>query len=488
MRIRSAFLLQVASAVLPAAVMLLTVPLIRHQVDLETFAAFTVMLSAMGLLAALDGGLGRSSTYFVRLALSRTGVARAMPALQGVVVVGMLFSAAVVPLVAVVLGVLSGRAVLLARPALLILAAFVPLFVLGSLLRGYLEARQQFGRSTALQLAQGMVTGIAPLVLFAFTTDLRWLAWTIGAIRICLIVTLFKLCDLDLRRLLTFSSRTRLHASRVFSYSKWLFVSNLVGLTILFADRFFVAGVFSSVVIAAYVLPMEVIARLQILVAAFCSVVFPRLVGRAQTQESQAIVLMSDAQGLVLCCAAAVGGALLVFSHPLMRWWLGEALAAEASRVLIVGMVGAGLMASAALSLLFLNSRGSTRPVALLHVLEMPVYVALLWCAASARSVEMLLGAWLLRLVVDVVSLTAICRFGSSPTTRRAMTGVLDSSHWFAVVASLLILMSTCLMPIDLSNFARWSVMLVTMFLAALAGRTFFRRVRGSPLLSARFA
>ena len=109
MKLRSAFLLQVVSAVIPAMLVLVSVPLIRRQLDLDTFAAFTVMLSAVGLLAALDGGLGRASTYFVRLAMTRGGGSRVVPVFQGVLLVGLLFSLALVPAVGLVLSIASGN-------------------------------------------------------------------------------------------------------------------------------------------------------------------------------------------------------------------------------------------------------------------------------------------------------------------------------------------------------------------------------------------
>lgn len=485
---RSAFLLQVSGAVVPALVMLLTVPLIRAQLDLDMFAAFTVMLSAVGLLAALDGGLGRASTYFVRLALTRGDGSRVVVVFQGVLVVGLIFSVVLGLAVGIGLCIASGRALAIAKPALLILACFSPIFVAGSLLRGFLEAQQNFGRSTALQLSHGAFIGIAPVLLFSISDDLRLFAWTVGLARLVLTLALLQSCGLANRRILAMSSKTRTHAARVFDYSKWLFISNLIGLTIIFADRFFVASVFSSAIIAAYVLPMEVIGRLQILIAAFCSVLFPRLVGRSAATPAVSGQLLANAQGLVLCCAALAGSAVALVADPLMSWWLGSALAGDAARVLVVGVVGAGLMASAALAMLYLNSRGLTRPLALLHAMEMPAYIALLYFAARSGSINSMLSVWVLRLSADAIGMSVICRRTFKSTAGGGAAPFVNSVHWAMVLLSLSALLFVGLSASSISLFDRSVVGLLGVAAAIFAGREFVLRVRRSTLLANRIA
>ncbi len=484
MQLRSAFLLQVSGAAVPALVMLLSVPLIRAQLDLDHFAAFTVMLAAVGLLAVLDGGLGRASTYFISVALARGSRRRVVSVFHGVLIVGLLFSLLLGLTCAFAVQTVSGHAIDTARPALLILAGFAPVFVASSLLRGFLEAEQRFGRSSSLQLLHGTLIGIAPVLLFSFSSDLRLFAWIVGLARVVLTLALLQSCGLATRASWCASRATSVHARRVFGYTKWLFLSNLIGLTIVFADRFFVASLFSSAVIAAYVLPMEMIGRLQVLITAFCSVLFPRLVARTtRGGASDSRRLLADAQGAVLCAAALGGAGMALAAEPLMRWWLGDALADNAARVLVVGIVGIGLIASAALAMLELNSRGLTRPVALLHAAEMPVYLGLLYLAARSSSIALLLIVWIARLAVDAIGMSLMARNGAAPAAARSRADSLRRlTPWGMVLASLLALaivgLSSNALPLPLRALAG----LGGVTAAILAGRQFVGRLRLSIL------
>lgn len=487
MRIRSAFLLQVLGAIVPALVMLVSIPLIRSRLDLDQFAAFTVMLSAVGLLAVLDGGLGRASTYFVSLALGRSSRRRVLAVFHGVLIIGLLFSVLLGLAAAFAVHYVSGHAIAAARPALLILSGFAPVFVAGSLLRGFLEAKQRFGRSSSLQLIHGTLIGIAPVLLFSMSSDLRLFAWVVGLARLALILALLQSCGLTARDSWFASPATPLHARRVFNYTKWLFVSNFVGLTIVFADRFFVASLFSSAIVAAYVLPMEMIARLQIPIAALCSVLFPRIVARsARGAATDSRRLVADAQGAVVCGAALAGVVVALVAEPLMGWWLGDALAAESTRVLVIGIVGVGLIASAALAMLELNGRGLTRPIALLHAVEMPVYLALLYMAARSSSIVLLLLVWTARLTVDAIGISLIGAVAGAahvdPVVRSDSTPLRRPTPWVLAVVSLMILVVVGLASHALSTSTRTLAGLAAAIAAAIAGRQFMTQLRLSIL------
>lgn len=483
MNIRSAFLLQIIGATVPALVMLMSIPWIRSRLDLDQFAAFTVLLSAVGLLTVLDGGLGRASTYFVSLVLGRRSRRRVLAIFHAAMIVGLLFSLPLGLAAALAVHYVPGDAIEAARPSLLILSGFAPIFVAGSLLRGFLEAEQRFGRSSSLQLIHGTLIGFAPLLVFSVSSDLRMFVWIVGFARVVLLLALLQSCGLTARDS-WFSSRvTPVYARRVFDYTKWLFVSNFIGLTIVFADRFFVASLFSSAIVAAYVLPMELIARLQIPIAALCSVLFPRIVARsARGAAIESRRLIGDAQGAILCGSALAGVMMAFTAEPMMGWWLGNDLAAESTRVLIVGIVGVGLVASAALAMLELNGRGLTRPVALLHAVEIPLYLALLYTAARSSSIVLLLVFWTARLAVDAIGISLIgASCGPARRQSEVRGGALQLRRvtpWVMVIASLLILLVIGLASHALSSSARTLAALMASIAAVVAGRQFITRLR----------
>jgi O-antigen/teichoic acid export membrane protein len=480
-----AFLLQIMSATVPAVVVLLTIPLIRAELDADGFAAFTVVLSAVGLLSVLDGGLGRASTYFISLALKGGTRRRVIDVFQGILAVGLLLSILLASTGAIAIHLLGGGAIETARPALLILLGFSPVFVAGSLLRGGLEAQQRFGRLSGLQLLHGSAIAVAPAVLFSLSPDLRWFAWTIGVARVGFALALLHACELATPATWHVTRSTRIQAVRVFQYAKWLFLSNLVGLTIVFADRLLVATLFSSALVAAYVLPMELVARLQILITAFCTVLFPRLVARKPLGGASRGQVLANAQGAVLCAFLLAAMVLSTFAEPVMRWWIGAEGAPHAAQVLVVGIVGLGLIACAALAMLDLNSRGLTRPVAWLHVAELPAYLGLLYFAARSSSIALLLGVWVLRLATDAVAMSVIASRGATVEPTRNATALARSAiPWCVAAVSLLTLCMISLNPWPLSVPLRSLVSSVGIAAALLAGARFVIQLRRSVQLA----
>lgn len=411
MKIRSAFLLQLATATIPSLILLSVVPAVRSRLGLDAFAGFSVIVSAVGLLSILDGGLGRAVTYFVSMARSKGGVYRAHAAVLGGLAVGIGLAIVVMVAGAVLLGFLNGESFLTARKAIYVLLVFCPAFVAGSVLKGALEGQQRFALSAALQLTHGALIGIAPLFVIAHSDDLSLYAWIVGAARISLVGALLYASRLFSPGSWRLARTAREHARRLFHYSKWLFFSNIVGLCIIFADRFVISGYFNSSVVAAYVLPMELIARGQLLVGAFCSVIFPKLVTHVQRAIGRDFAaLISDAQGLVVSAIVAIGFVCAPLMEPMMGWWLGHALAPQAALIALVGIVGLALVSSSSISMLAINGMGHTRQVAILHAAELPLYLGLLYLATVHASLMGLLAAWLFRLIFDAFGMELILR------------------------------------------------------------------------------
>lgn len=437
MKIRSAFLLQVATSTIPSLILLSVVPIVRNRLGLEAFAGFSVIVSAIGLLSILDGGLGRAVTYFVSKARSRGEARRANGAVLGGIAVGVGLAIIVLAAATMLLGFLNGESFLIARNAIYALLIFSPAFIASSVLKGALEGQQRFALSAVLQLTHGAFIGIAPIFVINHSEDLSMYAWIVGAARISLMGALLYASGLvsasSWRLVRTVSGYSR----RLFNYSKWLFFSNIVGLCIIFADRFVISGFFNSSVVAAYVLPMELIARGQLLVGAFCSVVFPRLVTHVQHSTRRDVAaLVNDAQGFVVAAIVAIAFVFAPFMESMMGWWLGHALAPQATLIALVGIVGLALVSSSSISMLAINGMGHTRQVAFLHAAELPLYLCLLYLATVHASLKGLLAAWLIRLIFDALGMELILRSLVLKTTNRMTLDIKKTvRRWILLLA-----------------------------------------------------
>jgi O-antigen/teichoic acid export membrane protein len=487
MRIRSAFLLQLATAVVPSLILLCVVPHVRSRLSLDAFAGFTVIVSSISFLTMLDGGLGRATTYLISVARSKGGIRRARATLLGSMGLGAVFALIVMAAGSALIGFQTKGSFVTARGAIYILLLFAPAFVCGLVFRGALEGQQRFGLSTTLQLAYGTIVGVAPLVVIKNSADLASYAWVVGAARTALALALFRVTGLAApvtRRLMRASVIT---AGRLFRYSKWLLLSNIVGLCIIYADRFVITRYFGSDVVAAYVLPMEMISRGQLLVSAFCSVMFPRLVMHFQRATGRDLAgIIGDAQALAIAANIAAGFLAIPVAEPLLRWWLGPNLSMQASEVALVGIVGLALISCSSITMLAINGMGHTRQVAGLHFLELPLYLALLYVVSRTASLHWLLAAWLTRLLFDAFAMALISRSVARrfsgrvrPAGGAAPFGAGKSWYWRIVPAVLAMVLLAVIFrgpSISMEQKLYWAITGVAATLATLL--VFVRRLR----------
>jgi O-antigen/teichoic acid export membrane protein len=485
MKIHSAFSLQVATATIPSLILLAVVPVVRSRLDLDTFAGFAVIVSAIGLLSVLDGGMGRAATYFVSMTGLKGGAFRARAALLGGLAVGAGFAMVVMVAATLSLAFLDGALFVTAHDALYVLLLFYPAFVAGSILKGALEGQQRFALLAALQLTHGALIGIAPLFVITRAADLSDYAWVVGAARISLVAALLFATGMVAPGTRRLTRSMGVHGSRLFHYSKWLFFSNIVGLCIIFADRFVIAGYFDSSVVAAYVLPMELIARGQILVGAFCSVIFPKLVMHIQRASGHDLAtLIGDTQGLLIAATLTLGFVCIPLMEPLMGWWLGHALAPQAATIALVGIVGLALVSGSSISMLAINGMGHTRQVAVLHMAELPLYLGLLYLAVLQASLYMLLAAWLIRLSFDLIGMEVILRTLVKQGSNHVPLARRTAQRWMLLIALICALLLLVFLGPTVSSrsLLYWSVAGVAVSVLALTCSGF--RLRASILTS----
>lgn len=415
MRFRSAFASQVAAALLPSIILLLIVPVVRRKLGLDAFAGFTVLISGVSVLTLFDGGLGRSTTYFTsRHGVQNDGATRSW--LWACMLLGVVFSVAIGAAGTLALHLENGS-FKAAGPALQVLLAFTPVFVLGAIVKGALEGQRRFALSTGLQLAYGCAISVAPLILVLGDSRLSAFSFSVGLIRTCLVGALAACVPaLLLPRKNLGLAGVLLQVRQVFDYTKWLVISNVIGLCIVFADRFVIASHFDARIVASYILPMEMVSRVQLLVAAFCSVIFPTLVMHAERNNPDYFHVVRSAQGVVASGVLAASCVFVPLAEPVFSWWLGASLGGQAAQIGLVSLIGVALIANAALAMVAINSLGHTRQIAILHAIELVIYVVLLIIAVSQQSLSMLLLAWVARQLIDALCMSQILKKLSTQT------------------------------------------------------------------------
>jgi O-antigen/teichoic acid export membrane protein len=402
---------QIAGSVLPALFMIVTFPAVKATLSAASFATFAFLFTAISLMSVLDVGLGRSVTYFAARHLQAGQRQEAVRSLWAAMVIGLALSAAAAAVV-----LLADNVFLAPRAAnagvdfhtVLRLLWFLPVFMCGALLRGFLEAEQRFLVVNGIQLVYGAVIAFAPLAAIRFTTDIGIYPVIFGLIRSALVVAYVLLIRRTQPGVLRPDRHIKFKLREVMRYAQWLFASNLAGVAIVYADRIAVAASLASAAVSAYVVPMDLVMRGQVLIGALSTVLFPLLVRMADRKSSSLITG-------TMCGQFVVFGAILVLATIvssctpfLLESWMGKAFSVDATLVARVAVLGLAPVGCASLAMTVLHAQGRTAHPAALHMIEFPLYSAALWGAARTGNVVFILASWLGRLCFDMAGQQAL--------------------------------------------------------------------------------
>ena len=295
-----------------------------------------------------------------------------------------------------------------ARRSLVIVGLGVLPTVLTAVLRGILEGVQRFKVLNAIRVPAGVLLFAAPCVSAGFTPRLDVAVATLVATRWLVLLVLALACRSSVR--LSFAAAAKAWVAPLFAFGGWLTVSNVVGPVIVYLDRFIIGALLPPQQLGYYAAPFEMVARLLVLPTSLTGALFPALAQSHGRGDGEARALRGQAMRLtaLLVIPAALAGAL--FAEPLLRLWLGDDFAANGSAAMQILLVGFAFNALAQIPMVALHGHGMARATATLHLVELPIYVAVLYALVSTQGLVGAALAWSARGALDFVALSLMLR------------------------------------------------------------------------------
>ncbi|MFM6932100.1 MAG: flippase [Novosphingobium sp.] len=191
-------------------------------------------------------------------------------------------------------------------------------------------------------------------------------------------------------------------ARRLISFGKWVMVSAFVGPLMIFADRFVIGAVLGAVAVAAYSIPFQIASRTMVLPAAIAQVLFPRFALDDDDRSKVRAAESTIAVGLLFAPAILV---LMTLADPLLHIWLGSKLDPRSVPVAQIVLAGFWVNGIANVPYALIQARGNPRFTALLHVAELPLYLAGLYVLGIQWGLAGLAIAFSLRCLLDLLVL-----------------------------------------------------------------------------------
>ncbi len=396
------------------AVSIATVPFYLSIVGTERYGALLLALVLLGYFGQADFGLGRAITQRLSSmpdasAQERAGVV--WSALAGAAVIS-LIGGIVVYFVAEIFF----RSFFDAEPALRgevlsavwLFALCVPVIMLTGVTSGALVGVERFGVVSIGTTIGNLLSQVLPLVVaVVHSVDFSWLlAASLAGRAIGLMPVVGSMIAVFLRHQPVNPSRAQLR--RLFSFGSWIMVTAIVGPLMTMADRVVIGAVLGAAAVVAYSVPVQIAARTVMFPMAIVQALFPRLASQDDAEAARlgkaSVVLIGQLYGFIV-----IG--LICLAAPLLRLWLGEGLDPRSILVGQITIIGVWVNALANVPYALIQARGNSRYTALLHVLELPVYGAMLYGFGVFFGLYGVALAFTLRVILDCAALFHKARF-----------------------------------------------------------------------------
>jgi O-antigen/teichoic acid export membrane protein len=370
----------------------------------------------IGYFSLFDLGLGRALTQVVAGRLGRDPEAQlpdligtALLALTGLGLIGGFVLALLAPWVAE--GLLHVPPELRGETewAFRLMGAAVPMVTLTSGFRGLLEARRWFPQLNLIRIPLGLFTFLGPwLAVIVSPRLVPVLAVLVGG-RLVGSMAHGWLTRMAFREV-TVRWRIRAHSLRVLlSLGGWMTVSNFVSPLMANLDRFVIGSMLSLAAVSLYATPYEMITKLSALSASLAGAMFPVISaargedGKRDTRRVYVRALM-----LLLWVLAPITAGVLLGAHWGVSHWISPEFAAKSAPVLQILAVGVFVNSLASIPFTLIQGMGRPAITAGLHLLELPLYLVMLWALIRADGIRGAAWAWTIRVTIDAMVLGLI--------------------------------------------------------------------------------
>jgi len=423
--IKQSTLINLAGAMAPLVIMLITLPILLLLVGEFRYGALMLVWTLVNYMGVMDLGLGRATNNLVARMDAHTSVERASALWTSLTIsfgMGLLGGLLVYALgewvfVAVFSIPVELQAEVLSALPWILLA--LPLATMTSVLAGALEGRQAFVALSLANIIGAIITQLLPLFAALLGwIDLSTLIATTLAGRLLNAVLLFLAC-------LRYVSADRPsfvkgHLDALLRFGGWVSVSSILHPVLTMTDRLVIGYKLDMAAVTTYTVPFNMATRLSIIPGSLSTVLFPRFSSSDNKHEASELMIRARLPLAVIMTPLIVLGMLL--AEPFMSLWLGEGLGERMGPVAVILLAGIWINALAYIPFAYLQGLGRPDLTAKIHVAEVLPYLLVLWWAIDMWGVEGAALAWSIRVGVDALLLFILAK-GAWPDLRPIMFG-----------------------------------------------------------------
>jgi O-antigen/teichoic acid export membrane protein len=394
--------------VVPSLVAIPATAVMARLLGVEKFGIFMLAFSVLGYAGIFDGGLTRAVIRSIAMhdhdeKLNREVVGTASYAVLALGAVGGLlihfWARPLAALLKVSPAVLADTVA-----ALEWLALVIPAYLLSLVWFAYLEGKQQFVKLSILKTFTGLLVAVFPAIAVAIRPSLSAALCGLLLARLVTLVVAYRPCRTGLNAGVFHFHKGTLRD--LMQFGGWITVSNIVSPILAYVDRFILSNILGANRVAFYAAPAEVVGRLSVVPGAVSRTIFPLF---SKLQGAAGDSARTASRGLfVVCTLLAIP--IFIFAEWILNLWLGAPYGEESADILRVLLVGFIFNAVAQVPFSRIQAHGMSRVTALVHLVELLPYLALLTLLVGKYGLLGAAIAWTVRVGADFVALQLLSR------------------------------------------------------------------------------
>jgi O-antigen/teichoic acid export membrane protein len=393
-----------AGAVIPLAVSIVTVPFYIRAVGVERYGVLSLCWLILGFMGFLNLGMGPAVAQRLASLHSAPGEERARAFWTAIwlnMALGVVAAVAVLMLGAAYFQTFSRASSQFMgeiRHAMPWLALMIPTVMLSGVMSGALQGRERFLALNLINSVSSVLMSVLPLAAALFVSarlDVLIVAAMAG--KVAALVLTYGACARAVPLGRPHRPVPRLMRQLV-SFGGWVTITSLLVPIVVTMDRFVIGALIGPAAVSIYSIPFNLISRINILPVSLAGALFPRF---AAAEGSDAADLQAEGVSALVSILTPASILMIAALGPFLHIWIGPRLAAQAMPLGYIFVTGFWMNSIAHVPYAYLEARGRPDLIAKLHIAYLVPYLGVLYFCLSRFGVVGAAVAWSVRSFFD---------------------------------------------------------------------------------------
>jgi O-antigen/teichoic acid export membrane protein len=193
---------------------------------------------------------------------------------------------------------------------------------------------------------------------------------------------------------------------KMFSYGGWITITNIISPLLVYMDRLIIGSLISMSAVTFYAIPYELVARVKALPNALMTTAFPEFSAAAgNSNDGRIRMLVCRSVKYILASVGLLSILLFVYAPDILDIWLGPDFKEKSAVVFRILVVGVFINSLSFIPFNLLQGIGRPDLPAKFHLMELPMYLALMWVLIAKLGITGAALGWTIRVFLDAVLL-----------------------------------------------------------------------------------